>query len=101
PGPSRAAPSERGSSVVVRCNSSIREEFVNRLIAAIAALAIVGLGATSARAQSTLDDVIKRGTLIIGVSLGTPPFGVTNANMEPDGFDVDMGKLIARDLGVK
>ncbi|MBI1775488.1 MAG: transporter substrate-binding domain-containing protein [Proteobacteria bacterium] len=74
---------------------------MKRLIAAVAALAFVGFASASAYAQSTLDEVIKRGTLVIGVSLGTPPFGITNATMEPDGFDVDMGKLIARDLGVK
>lgn len=74
---------------------------MKKLISAVAALALVGITSASALAQSTLDEVIKRGTLIIGVSLGTPPFGITNASMEPDGFDVDMGKLIARDLGVK
>src|SRR5580698_10282606 len=56
--------------------------------------------AVSARADA-LDDIIKRGTLIVGVSLGTPPYGLTNAQMEPDGYDVGLAKLIARELGVK
>ena len=43
--------------------------------------------APAAHAESTLDDVVKRGTLIVGVSLGTPPYGITNAQMEPDGYD--------------
>ena len=47
----------------------------------------------------TLDTIIKRGTLIVGTSLGTPPYGLTNADMEPDGYDVGMAKLIARELG--
>lgn len=54
-----------------------------------------------ARAESTLDTVTKRGTLIVGISLGTPPFGITNDKMEPDGYDVGLAKLLARDLGVK
>jgi len=57
--------------------------------------------APAAHAQSTLDDIIKRGTLIVGISLGTPPYGITNAQMEPDGYDVGLAKLLARDLGVK
>ncbi len=57
--------------------------------------------APAAHAQSTLDEIVKRGTLIVGVSLGTPPFGVTNAQMEPDGYDVSVAKLLARELGVK
>jgi polar amino acid transport system substrate-binding protein len=58
------------------------------------------LTAATARAE-TLDDIIKRGTLIVAVSLGTPPYGLTNAQMEPDGYDVGLAKLIARELGVK
>ena len=54
-----------------------------------------------ARADSTLDDVIKRGTLIVGISLGTPPYGITNAQMEPDGYDVGIARLLAREMGVK
>ncbi len=58
-----------------------------------------------ARAQtatpSTLDTVVKRGTLIVGVSLGTPPYGLTNPQMEPDGYDVALAKLLAREMGVK
>lgn len=59
------------------------------------------LTAAAARAESVLDTVVKRGTLIVGISLGTPPFGLTNDKMEPDGFDVGLAKLLARDLGVK
>ena len=67
------------------------------LIMALAALC----AATAAQAEDTLDQIIKRGTLIVGVSLGTPPYGITNAQMEPDGYDVDLAKAFARELGVK
>jgi len=50
---------------------------------------------------SDLDSIIKRGTINVGVGLGTPPYGFTNAQMQPDGYDVNVAKLIARDLGVK
>jgi polar amino acid transport system substrate-binding protein len=72
------------------------------LLKFIAVVAVaVGLLTGAARAESTLDTVIKRGTLIVGISLGTPPFGITNEKMEPDGYDVGLAKLLARDLGVK
>ena len=62
-------------------------------------LAAASVGAASA--QNLLDDIIKRGTINIGVSLGTPPYGLTNEKMEPDGYDVELARLIGRDLGVK
>jgi polar amino acid transport system substrate-binding protein len=37
----------------------------------------------------------------IGIDLAIPPYGTTDANMQPAGFDVDMAKLIAKDLGEK
>ena len=69
-----------------------------------AGAAILGTAAPAqaqAAGTSTLDAVIKRGTLIVGVSLGTPPFGITNGQMEPDGYDVSVAKLLARELGTK
>ena len=30
-----------------------------------------------------------------------PPFGITNAENQPDGYDADVAKLLAKDLGVK
>ncbi len=80
---------------------------ISRRVAFGAAALPVALAAATqeARAQAsgagTLDTVVKRGTLIVGVSLGTPPYGITNAQMEPDGYDVGLAKLIAREMGVK
>ena len=77
----------------------LKELAMHRLIAALAFAACLLTGA--ARAESALDTVVKRGTLIVGISLGTPPFGITNEKMEPDGYDVGLAKLLARELGVK
>ncbi|WP_158924111.1 transporter substrate-binding domain-containing protein [Acidisphaera sp. S103] len=81
---------------------------ISRRLAFGAAALPLALAATveDARAQSapggdTLDTIIKRGSLIVGTSLGTPPYGLTNSNMEPDGYDVGTAKLIAKELGVK
>jgi polar amino acid transport system substrate-binding protein len=71
--------------------------------AAVGAAALLRPAAAEAQvaAGSTIDNVVKRGTLQVGVSLGTPPFGITNASMEPDGYDVNIAKLLAQQLGVK
>jgi len=69
--------------------------------AGIAALAIPVAAQAQAVLGSTLDTVTKRGTLLVGVSLGTPPFGITHGSMEPDGYDVNVAKLLARELGTK
>jgi len=71
--------------------------------AAAGAAALLRPAAAEAQvaAGSTIDTVVKRGTLQVGVSLGTPPFGITNASMEPDGYDVNIAKLLAQQLGVK
>lgn len=69
--------------------------------AAGAVTTVASPAAAQSVAGSTLDAVTKRGTLIVGVSLGTPPYGITNTDMEPDGYDVSVAKLLARELGVK
>lgn len=63
--------------------------------------AAVLVAGVSTAAASTLDDIIARGKVLIGVDLSVPPFGITNAEMQPDGLDVDIAKLLAEDLGVE
>jgi polar amino acid transport system substrate-binding protein len=82
-------------------NSSREKKRVGNLKRLVLAIAVLACAATAASAQNLLDDIIKRGVINIGVGLGTPPYGLTNEKMEPDGYDVSLGKLIARDLGVK
>ena len=45
-----------------------------------------------------LDDVLKRGYLIVGTTSATPPFGYKDEKGELKGFDVDMSRLIAQAL---
>lgn len=71
----------------------------NLALAATATLALTG--AAVAQAANTLDEIVARGKLVVGVSLSTPPYGMTDENMKPAGFDVAIANLIARDLGVE
>jgi polar amino acid transport system substrate-binding protein len=62
-------------------------------------LAAILLCATAAGAQ-TFDAIQKRGKLLAAINLAAPPFGTTDSEMQPAGYDVDIAKLLAKDLGV-
>ncbi|MBS0341279.1 MAG: transporter substrate-binding domain-containing protein [Proteobacteria bacterium] len=73
---------------------------------ATAVLATLSLGTAlsafscAASAQS-LADIKKKGEITIGMLVDFPPYGTTNAQNQPDGYDADVAKLIAKDWGVK
>jgi len=51
--------------------------------------------------RSTLDQVLERGELVIGTEPEFPPFESKNAQGNYVGFDMDMIREFAKDLGVK
>lgn len=65
-----------------------------------AALALAALGGAVAQAD-TLDDIKKAGKVRIAIDLAIPPFGMTDDKMQPAGSDVDLARLLAKDLGVQ
>ena len=71
-----------------------------------AAIAALGLGAALtvfaplASAQ-TVADIKKKGEITIGMLVDFPPYGTTNAQNQPDGYDADVARLLAKDWGVK
>lgn len=72
-------------------------------LAALGVAATTGplvLAASSACAQSVAD-IKKKGEITIGMLVDFPPYGTTNAQNQPDGYDADVAKLLAKDLGVK
>ena len=48
--------------------------------------------------DSTLDTVLKRGKVIVGVSSEAPPFGFIDEKGELVGFDIDIARLIANKM---
>lgn len=50
---------------------------------------------------STLNQILQRGTLIVGMEVEYYPFEYADTNGKPMGFDVDLAKLIAQELGVQ
>ena len=79
---------------------------------ALAALVPVGCGGGDAGTdtaaptgdvpEETLDRIDENGEIVIGVKYDVPPFGFKNPDTgEVEGFDVDLGRAIAEDLGVE
>ena len=70
------------------------------------ALAALGLGAvltafTPLSLAQSVADIKKKGEITIGMLVDFPPYGTTNAQNQPDGYDADVAKLLAKDWGVK
>jgi polar amino acid transport system substrate-binding protein len=70
------------------------------------ALAALGLGAALTvfapfSSAQTVADIKKKGEITIGMLVDFPPYGTTNAQNQPDGYDADVAKLLAKDWGVK
>ncbi len=70
-----------------------------------ASLAAGILGGRVANAQQTatgiINEVIKRGTIRIATVAGNPPYSSVSPSGEPQGYDVEIGKIIAATLKVK
>jgi polar amino acid transport system substrate-binding protein len=71
---------------------------VKLLIACLLALCVL---LPSVATADTLDDILDRGTLRVGMEPGYMPFEMANKKGEIVGFDVDMAKRIAKAMGVK
>lgn len=76
-----------------------------RLLLLLAALAVLTPAVQAADQalweKSTLNAIIKRGELRVGMEAGYIPFEMRDKRGEIIGFDVDMAKLMARSMGVK
>lgn len=69
------------------------------LAAAVLAAGVVG-GVVSASAK-TVDEIIKSGSVTIGVVAGAPPYGSIDSTGNPVGYDIDVANLVGKYLGVK
>ena len=67
---------------------------------ATAVIALVALAGAPADARS-LDEIIKSGTIRIGVLPNSPPQSALGPTNEIEGFDIDLAKKLADTMGVK
>ena len=66
-----------------------------------AVVPLLALGLMRPVAAQTVDDILSKGEINIGVLIDVPPYGTVNADQQPDGFDADVAKLMGKYLGVK
>ena len=62
---------------------------------------LLGLfAATLPAAAQTVDEIIKRGKIIVGVNTTTPIFGLMGKDGQPEGYDPDVARLLGKYMGV-
>ncbi len=64
-------------------------------------VALISIGLTSTVQAGDLSEILSSGTVKIAVPESFAPFGSIGATGEHEGYDVDVAKLIAEDLGVE
>src|SRR5882724_11138274 len=61
---------------------------------------LLGLAPLAAASAQTVDEIIKRGKVIVGVNTTTPIFGLVGSDGQPEGYDPDVARLVGKYLGV-
>src|SRR5512133_4365799 len=80
--------------------SSLHRRAFAGSFAALGLAALLSVAAPLAAAQ-TVAEIKKKGEINVGLLVDFPPYGTTNAKNEPDGYDADVARLLAKDWGVK
>lgn len=65
-----------------------------------AGAALAALGSVSRAEAQSIDDVLNKKKLQVGMLVDFPPFGLTDSKGQPDGYDADVARLMAKYLGV-
>ena len=74
-----------------------------RTVLFVAVSIVLGLSALSlarSAAAQNVDEIIKRGKVIVGVNTTTPIFGLVGSDGQPEGYDPDVARLVGKYLGV-
>ena len=63
-------------------------------------LGIALAGPMHRASAQTVDDIIKKGKVVIGVNTTTPIFGLMGKDGQPEGYDPDVARLVGKYMGV-
>ena len=58
------------------------------------------LGTASPAAAQSIDDVLSKKKLQVGILVDLPPFGLATGNNQYEGYDIDVARLMAKYMGV-
>lgn len=73
-------------------------------VSLVALSLLIGLALSalpSPAAAQAVDEIIKRGKVVIGVNTTTPIFGLIGTDGQPEGYDPDVARLVGKYLGVQ
>src|SRR5262245_34000965 len=76
------------------------QHLTRRAFAALGLAAAMAAATTSAFAQVP-EELKKKGEINVGLLVDFPPYGTTNAQNQPDGYDADVARLLGKEWGVK
>jgi len=65
-----------------------------------AALALLIAAWTTPAAAAQLEEILDRGQVSVGIALGGEPIGFRDGSNQPAGYDVDVARRLAEELGV-
>lgn len=71
------------------------------MLALAAGLGLLTVASIADVQAQTPEEIEERGRINIGMLVDFPPFGFMNTENQPDGYDADVAKLLAEDLGVE
>ena len=71
------------------------------LAALMALVLMAGCAAPAAAGDTSLDDVKEKGYFILGLDDAFPPMGYRDENDEIVGFDIDLARAVAEEMGVE
>lgn len=67
----------------------------------VAALFMMFAAATTTSLAQSINELISKGTIRVGVNSAAPPFSIVNAAGQIEGYDVDVANALAEYMGVK
>lgn len=73
---------------------------MKKLLIALAGAACL-LSSVSAAQADQLQDIEKRGVIRIAVPQDFPPFGSVGTDLQPQGYDIDMARYLAKSMKLK
>lgn len=73
---------------------------MKKLLIALAGAACLFTQITAAKADQ-LQDIEKRGVIRIAVPQDFPPFGSVGTDLQPQGYDIDMARYLAKEMKLK
>ena len=74
---------------------------MRKTVVLVLVCAMLLVGVNIAAAGQAMDRILKKGELVVGITGTQPPLNVTNKDGKIIGYDADIARLIAINLGVK